>query len=170
MSEFNKKTRESLLKALSYYSLRELPPEDTGEDVWIKALALATKYDGNDYFVGIEKDPLTLANRVKKDFGPTSAIVRIKSIYPYLYLSAEYMPRSGMNKDAKVEYLTKFGIKEDLTKKTVKELDNLIIGTAIKLQLMQNNFSDNYISDITEDEQDGIEEEIGGNEGETQDE
>lgn len=156
----NKKTRESLIKALSYYSLRDLPEEDKGEDVWIKALALVTKYDGNDYFIGLEKDPTTLSNKIKNDFGPSSAIVRYKAIYPYLYLSAEYMPKSGMKKDEKVAYLSRFYPYMNFDGKTVKELDNLIIGTAIKLQLEQVK-NDNYHIEVDNGEY-GVEEETGG--------
>lgn len=162
----NKKTRESLLKALSYCSLRELPEEDKGEDIWIKALALVTKYDGNDYFVNLEKDPITLTNRVKVDFGPSSAIVKYKAIYPYLYLSAEYMPKGNMKKDEKVAYLSKFFPNMDFTGKTVKELDNLIIGTAIKLQLTQTAIDKYYDED--ECDQRGFEEEVRGDEGEVE--
>lgn len=160
----NKKTRESLIKALSYYSLRELPEEDNGEDIWIKALALVTKYDGNDYFVGLEKDPITLTNRVKADFGPSSAIVKYKSIHPYLYLSAEYMPKGDMKKDEKIEYLKRQFPLLSFEKKTVKELDALIIGSAIKLQLVQVTM-DKYYNDI-EDGQEYFEGEAGGCEGE----
>lgn len=159
----NSKTRESLIKALSHYSLRELPEEDNGEDVWIKALALVTKYDGNDYFVGLEKDPITLTNRVKADFGPSSTIVKYKAIYPYLYLSAEYMPKSDMKKDEKIDYLKRQFPLLSFEKKTVKELDALIIGSAIKLQLAQATM-DKYYNDI-DDEQGGFEEEVRGDEG-----
>lgn len=158
-----------MIKALSYYSLRELPPEDSGEDVWIKAIALATKYDGNDYFIGIEKDPLTLKPRVKKDFGPTSAIVSVKAVFPYLYLSAEFMPKGASNKDAKIGYLAKYYDEAELHKHSVKELDKMIIGVAIRQQLLHEGQARYYEQINAENEQDRTEEEVGGCEVEAED-
>lgn len=158
----NSKTRTSLIKALSHCSLRELPPEDNNEDVWIKALALVTKTDGCDYFVDLEKDPLTLRNNVKKDFGAVGAIYRYKAIYPYLYLSQEYMPKfQDKSKEPRVNYLKKMMPDRDCSRLTLKELNDAVIGTAIALQLRHVNSYINY----TETDYDGersIETEVGG--------
>jgi hypothetical protein len=166
MTEIKRNTRASLIKALSYCSLRELPEPDNGEDVWIKALALVTKSDGSDYFVNIVKDADTLENKVKKDFGPTGAITKYKEFYPYLYLSPEYMPKlSDKSKDAKIEYLSRVYPNRDWSKFTVKELQNAIIGSAITMQLNQINYNINY--NFVDDNGEGeFEEETGGNKGE----
>lgn len=161
-------TRVSLINALSYCSLRELPEADNGEDVWIKALALVTKTNGCDYFVAIEKDPKTLANRVKKDFGDTGAIVEYKAIYPYLYLSSEYMPKLlDKTKEARVKYLTEMYPEGNWAKYSLKELNDIVLGTAIKAQLdhIKSNF---YYTSIEDGRQEYIETETGGDEGEVE--
>lgn len=160
------KTRASLIKALSYCSLRELPELDNGEDVWIKALALVTKTSGCDYFVAIEKDPKTLANRVKKDFGDTGAIAEYKEIYPYLYLSSEYMPKfHDKTKDARVKYLSDVNPNINWAKYTIKELNDAILGMAIQAQL--NHIKSNFNYTSTEDDTQGyIDAEAGGYESE----
>lgn len=160
------KTRLSLIKALSYCSLRELPELDNGEDVWIKALALVTKTNGCDYFVDIEKDYKTLTNRVKKDFGDTGAIVAYKSIHPYLYLSSEYMPKfHDKTKEARIKYLTDVNSDIDWSKRSLKELNDTILGLAIEAQLNHIKSNFNYTS-IEDDRQEYTETEAGGDEGE----
>lgn len=160
------KTRASLIKALSYCSLRELPKLDNGEDVWIKALALVTKTDGCDYFVALEKDAKTLVNRVKKDFGGTGAIVEYKETYPYLYLSSEYMPKfHDKTKETRVKYLTGVNPEINWSKYSLKELNDAVLGLAIKAQLSHIKSNFNYTS-IEDDGQENIETEAGGDESE----
>lgn len=144
------KTRESLIKALSYCSLRELPKLDSGEDVWIKALALVTKTDGNRCYVAIEKDPKTLKNRVKKDFGGTGAIVKYDEVYPYLYLSQEYMPKfHDKTKEARVKYLASIKPNVSWSQYSLKDLNDAILGIAIESQLahIKSNFNYEFIED-----------------------
>lgn len=162
------KTRASLINALSYCSLRELPDADSGEDVWIKALALVTKTNGCDYFVALEKDAKTLANHVKKDFGDTGAIVEYKEIYPYLYLSSEYMPKfQDKTKDARVKYLSGIEPNVNWSKYSLKELNDAIMGLAIQAQL--NHIKSNFNYTIIEDDGQGyFEAEAGGDEGEVE--
>lgn len=160
------RTRESLLKALSYCSLRELPELDNGEDVWIKALALVTKNNGRDYFVAIEKDPKSLLNRVKKDFGDTGAIVEYKGIYPYLYLSSEYMPKfHDKTKETRVKYLSSVKPDVNWAKYSLKELNDAVLGLAIQAQLKYIQSNLNYTT-IEDDEQGYIDAEVRRDEGE----
>ena len=162
------RTRESLIKALSYCSLREIPEADSGEDVWIKALALVTKSDGNDYYVSVEKDAKTLINRVKKDFGPTGAIVKYREFYPYLYLSSEYMPKfPDKSKETKVKYLEERIPDVNWAKRSVKDINDAIIGLAITAQL-KDAISNFYYTEVEEDGQGYIETEVGGDEGEAE--
>lgn len=163
-------TRASLINALSYCSLRDLPEVDRGEDVWIKALALVTKTDGSRCYVAIEKDPKTLKNRVKKDFGGTGAIVEYNEFYPYLYLSQEYMPKfNDKTKDARVKYLTSIRPNISWSQYSLKDLNDTILGIAIESQLnhIKSNFNYEFIED---DRQEYTEAEAGGNEGEVEDE
>lgn len=164
------RTRASLIKALSYCSLRELPEPDSGEDVWIKALALVTKTDGRDYFIAIEKDPTTLVNRVKKDFGDTGAIAEYKTIYPYLYLSSEYMPKfHDKTKESRIKYLADVNPDVDWSKYSLKELNDAVLGLAIKAQLNHIKSNFNY-TNIEDDRQEYIEAEAGGYESEAESE
>lgn len=161
----NKRTRESLVKALSYCSLRELPPIDNGEDVWIKALALVEKTDGGDYFVDLQKDPTTLLNKIKKDFGHTGSIVKYKEVYPYLYLSSDFMPTfNDKTKESRVTYLERVMPTGNWKTMSLKDLNNAIIGVAISLQL--NNIKSNTIYITEQYGEDGIEAEVGGYEDE----
>lgn len=160
------KTRASLIKALSYCSLRDLPELDRGDDVWIKALALVTKTDGSNCYVAIEKDPKTLKNRVKKDFGYTGAIVEYNEFYPYLYLSQEYMPKfNDKTKEARVKYLTSINPNISWSQYSLKELNDTILGMAIESQLnhIKSNFNYEFIED---DRQECTEAEARGDEGE----
>lgn len=152
----NKRTKESLVRALSHCSLRELPPIDNGEDVWIKALALVEKSDGCDYFVDLQKDPATLSNKVKKDFGHTGSIVRYKEVYPYLYLSSNFMPTFSDNtKESRVTYLERVNPTGNWRAMSLKALNSAIIGVAISSQL--NNIKSNTIYITEQDGEDGIE-------------
>lgn len=163
------KTRASLIEALSYCSLRALPEADNGEDVWIKALALVTKNDGSNCYVAIEKDPKTLKNRVKKDFGGTGAIVAYNEFYPYLYLSQDYIPRfNDRTKDARVKYLTNINPNIRWDQYSLRELNDVILGIAIESQLnhIKSNFNYEFIED---DRQEYTETEAGGYEGEVED-
>lgn len=160
------KTRASLIKALSYCSLRELPEVDSGEHAWIKALALVTKSDGSNCYVAIEKDPKTLKNRVKKDFGGTGAIVEYNEFYPYLYLSQDYMPEfHDKTKDARIKYLASIKPNISWNQYSLKELNDMVLGIAIESQLnhIKSNFSYEFIED---DRQEYTEAEVGGDESE----
>jgi hypothetical protein len=163
------KTRESLIKALSYCSLRALPEADNGEDVWVKALALVTKNDGSKCYVAVEKDPKTLKNRLKKDFGGTGAIVEYNEFYPYLYLSQDYMPEfHDKTKDSRIKYLTSIKPNISWNQYSLKELNDAILGVAIESQL--NHIKSNFNYEFTEDDrQEYTETEAGGDEGEVED-
>ena len=164
--EMKSKTRASLIKALTYCSLRDLPGLDCGEDIWIKALALVTKTDGSTCYVAVEKDPKTLKNRVKKDFGGTGAIVEYNEFYPYLYLSQEYMPKfNDKTKDAMVKYLTSIRPNISWNQYSLRELNDTILGIAIESQL--NHIKSDFNYEFIEDgRQECTETEVGGDEGE----
>lgn len=134
------KSDESLIDALSFCSLRDLPEVEDGENVWIRAIAKVVKADGQSYYVYVEKDE-NLQNRIIKDFGPISALVKIVEYYPFSYLKPAFMPKfKGKNKEGKEEriaYLTRYNKDLDYSNYSVKELDKLILGGAIKKQMEQ---------------------------------
>lgn len=134
------KSEESLLDALQYCSLRKLPEVEDGENVWIRAIAKIAKADGQMYYAYVEKDD-KMQNKIVKDFGPISALVRVVEYYPFSYLKPAFMPKfKGKSKEGKEEriaYLTRYDKDLNLDGLSVKELDKMIMLGAIKKQMEQ---------------------------------
>ena len=131
------KSEESLLDALQYCSLRGLPDVEDGENVWIRAIAKIAKADGQMYYAYVEKDE-KLQNKIIKDFGPISALVRVVEYYPFSYLKPAFMPKfKGNKKEERIAYLTRYNKDLDYSNYSVKELDKLIMLGAIKKQMEQ---------------------------------
>ena len=131
------KTEESLLDALQYCSLRVLPEPEDKENVWIRAIAKIAKADGQMYYAYVEKDD-KLQNKIVKDFGPISALVRVVEYYPFSYLKPAFMPKfKGNKKEERITYLTRYNKDLDYSSYSVKELDKLIMMGAIKKQMEQ---------------------------------
>ena len=142
-----KKTDESLIDALSYCGLRDLPEPWDKENVWLKALVRLVKSDGVEYYAYVEKTPNN-EERIKKVFGGVARIVKILEYYPFSYLRAEFMPEFEDKKDKKsrVEYLQKSNPDKDYSKYTVKQLNAEILAGAICRQLTSEkiNATRNY--------------------------
>lgn len=140
---------DSLLDCLKWASLPTLPEEDDKENIWVKAIALVEKADGTECYVALIKDS-NLDNRIVKDFGSVSIVRSIKAIYPYLYLSAAFVPTFKTRKrEERINFLTQYKKDWDLSDKSLKELDKLIIAGAIKKQMEQydrqhNKANENY--------------------------
>lgn len=136
------KSEESLLDALQYCSLRRLPDVEDGENVWIRAIAKIAKADGQMYYAYVEKDD-KLQNKIIKDFGPISALVRVVEYYPFSYLKPAFMPKfKGNKKEERIAYLTRYNKDLDYSHYSVKELDKLIMLGAIKKQMEQEKRSE----------------------------
>lgn len=131
-----KKTDESLIDALSYCGLRDLPEPWDKENVWVKAIVRLVKSDGVEYYAYVEKTTKN-EERIKKVFGGVAAIVKILEYYPFSYLRAEFMPQFEDKKDKKVriEYLQKANPDKDYSKYTIKQLNKEILDGAICRQL-----------------------------------
>lgn len=133
-----KRLEESLIDALSFCSLRDLPDVENGTDIWIRALAKVAKADGSYAYVYVEKVADTLENRVKKDFGSVSSIMRYIEYYPFSYLDSLYMPVfEGETKEERVKYLSKVRRDKDFSGMTLKELNREVIKVAIMSQLTE---------------------------------
>lgn len=128
---------ESMIDALSYCSLRDIPEVDKGEDFWIKALALVQKADGSFAYVYVAKDLDTLEIKYMKVWGSVSAIKKVIEYYPFSFLKAQYIPKFKTNNKAeRIKYLTHYDKKEgDWDKLTLKELDKEVYKRAIKRQM-----------------------------------
>lgn len=132
---------KNLIDALSYCAIRELPPKDKGEDVYIKALALTQKRDGSKGYAVLQKDE-NGDDRIIKDFGSLSQIMSIEEVYPFLYLDSIYVPQFETKKrEERIKWL-KIAVPEgDWDNASIKELNKAILNKAIKNQLeaIKNN-------------------------------
>ena len=133
--------RESLVSALAYCSLRDLPEIDKGEEVWIYAVAKVEKSDGSSSYVLVEKDD-NGENRFLKDFGSISSIRKIVSYHPYVFLKAAYLPKfKTEKKEERIEYLNRMlGSERNFTTMPKKELDTIILNLAIKNQKSKEHY------------------------------
>ena len=91
---------ETLVDALSFCGVKELPEELKGKEVWIKAIALVTKRDGGQSYVAVERGT-DGDKKIVRDFGSLSPVAKIEKMYPYMYLSETDVPK--FTKDAKDE-------------------------------------------------------------------
>jgi hypothetical protein len=127
---------ESLIKALSYFLLKDLPDVDNGENIWIKSLALVRKCDGSESYVYVVKDIETLQNKIAKDFGGVAQISEIIEYYPFSFLKSGYVPTfNGKKKEERIKYLMAYDNRKNYSEMTLKELDREIIRVGIEKQL-----------------------------------
>ena len=126
----------TLVEALCFCCVRELPEELKGKEVWIKAIGLVSKVDGSQSYVYLERGELGASN-IKKDFGTLSPIVKIDKIYPYLYLSEDEVPKfSKEDKGEKTSWLVARGYnEEELSTKTPQQINKLVIDECVKAAL-----------------------------------
>lgn len=132
----------TLVEALSFCGVRELPEEFKGKEVWIKAIGLVSKVDGSQSYVYLERGKLGASN-IKKDFGTLSPIVKIDKIYPYLYLSEDEVPKfSKENKGEKTSWLVARGYnEEELSTKTPQQINKLVIDECVKAALNKDKMN-----------------------------
>lgn len=138
------KTRleESLIDCLSWCGVLDLPKKDSGEDVWIKAIAKVAKRDSTHAYVAMVKDN-DGENKVVRDFGSCASIAFVEEIYPYLYLDAKYVPvfKSKTDKKERVDWLKYQGGEKDYESMTLKQLDKEVLVCAMMNHLkVSNNF------------------------------
>lgn len=131
-------TKESnLYAALNWASLAELPPEYDGENIYIDSLALVSKRDGTKSYVAMTKDD-NGNDKIIKDFGTVSQIVKVEKIYPYIYLDSSFLPNFESNrKEPRIKWLSYLEPDRDWESMSVKELNHEILMRAIRKQKMQ---------------------------------
>jgi hypothetical protein len=139
-----RRTEESLIDALSYFSLRDLPEPWDKENIWIKAIAKVVLADGCECYVYVERTPQN-EPRIKRVFGGTSSIVKILEYYPFSYLKAEYMPIFEDKKDkaSRIAYLQKGNMDVDYSQYSLKRLNAEILAGAIARQLYSEKIEKN---------------------------
>lgn len=130
---------ESLVNALAYCDLRDLPKEWDEENVYLKALALVAKSDGSKSYAFVQKY-IDGKDRIIKDFGRIASIKSIEKVYPYLYLDARFVPDFKTNAKAeRIEWLEKMNCEDDLSECTLKELNKKVLNMAMQNALRALN-------------------------------
>ena len=129
---------KSLIDALSYCHLRELPQEASKYDgIWIRAIAYVTKADTTKSYVLMDK-AANGSHRIIKDFGTISNIVNVRSIHPLQFVSEDSLPIfKGSNKQERIDWLTNNGVKIDC-ELTLKQLNNRVVNVVIQQELRNN--------------------------------
>lgn len=132
------KLEMSLIEALSYCGVKELPEEDKKENVWIKSIALVSKKDGSQAYVATVKDKEGNP-RIIKDFGSIAAISSIDKHYPYLYLDAKDVPQfKTKEKQERIDWLKIYYPERDFSEAGLKELNRAVINVSIQEVLKRN--------------------------------
>jgi predicted aldo/keto reductase-like oxidoreductase len=132
-----KKEQETLIDALSFYGLRDLPDEDTKEHLWIRALGKVQKADGTISYVGMSRND-KLEEVISKDFGSISVIRKIIAVYPFEFLDSSYLPKfKTKSKEERIKHLKYEGVNANFDDMSLKDLDKLVYHQAMKTQLSQ---------------------------------
>lgn len=127
---------KSLIDALSWAGVRELPNKNDGECFYIKALALVSKRDGTSSYVALRKNEKGI-DTIVKDFGTVAQIVEVKETYPYLYLDASFVPEfTTKKKEERIKWLSIANPNgEGYENMSLKELNMAVINMAMQKQL-----------------------------------
>ena len=136
------RVQDSLIDALSYAGCSELPEEYNGEGIWIKALALVVRNNGDNSYVYLERQE-DMSGRVVRDFGFGGSIFKVLKYYPLSYLKSEYIPEfSKERKSPRLDFLKKNKCDvSTLGDCTIKELDAIILGVAIRNQMKAERYN-----------------------------
>lgn len=131
----DKSEEKSLISAMAFCSLRELPQEDDKENIWVEALAKVQKSDTTISYVYVRKDK-NGENKIAKDFGSSSIIRKVICYYPFNFLKASYLPTfKTQKKEDRIRFLQKVYKDKDFSKMSLKELDKEVLKVAINNQL-----------------------------------
>lgn len=135
----DKNLEKSLIDALSYCDLRDLPKKDDKEFVWLKSIALVSKSDGTKSYVLVIKDE-NGNPRIVKDFGTVSAIRQVIEYYPFCLLDASFMPTFKTRaKDERIAWLERMNEKGNFSEMSAKELDRKVLNVVIQQVLNSEN-------------------------------
>lgn len=135
------KEKQSLLECLAWCSLKELPKEDDGKDIYIAAVIKVKKADTTVSYAAVKRDT-DGTDKIIKDFGTCAVIREVLGKYPYKFLNAEYMPKlKDFSRKSMVNFLARTMQKtaDDFDDITDKELYNIIVSKAMEKQLKKDN-------------------------------
>lgn len=126
----------TLLEALNYAHLHELPAEWNKKDPWIKAIALTNRSSGLQSYAILRTNGSDGYHAVK-DFR-FDGLRSIVAIYPYIYVDAQFLPKFTLKQiNEKHEYIAKISGKtiEEVKALSAKEQKTIMVEYAIKMQL-----------------------------------
>ena len=135
------KEKQSLLECLTWCSLKELPKEDDGKDIYIAAVIKVKKADTTVSYAAVKRDT-DGTDKIIKDFGTCAVIREVLGKFPYKCLNAEYMPKlKDFSRKSMVNFLARTMQKtaDDFDGITDKELYNIIVSKAMEKQLKKDN-------------------------------
>lgn len=135
------KEKQSLMECLAWCSLKELPNEDEGKEVYIAAVIKVLKADATVSYAVVKRD-IDGTDKIIKDFGSCAVIREVLGKYPYKYLNAEYMPKlKDFTRKSMVNYLARSMQKtaDEFDGNTDKELFNILVARAMEKQLKKDN-------------------------------
>lgn len=107
------KEEKTLSDAMSYVKVTELPAEHKASNmkVWTRAIVKVRKFNNTaNYAIAVNTG--SGSPRIVKDFGDVVAIAKVENIYPYEYLSEEYIPNLR-NKKEIIAYLESNGYEKE---------------------------------------------------------
>lgn len=117
---------------MSYCGVRGLPEEWDKENVYLRALALVKKSDGTESYVLLQKGD-DGKDKIVKDFGTVSMITETISVHPFHFLDAKWVPYfKTRSKDERLGWLERHNVEGDFSSLSVKELDKLVLNTAMQ--------------------------------------
>lgn len=141
---------EKLLKnCLDFVGLLELPEEldKKNKKLCLESINKVIKTDGSIAYVVVKINPNTMQRYFYKEFGEPCTISKTLSVYPYLFLPDNFIPKLK-TKEEKLKYLADNTIEDiDLKKLTDEEIKNEILKISIK-NFYQNSSINDLIQNV----------------------
>ncbi len=128
---------ETLIQALNYAHLHELPDKWDNKSLWIKAIGLVTRRNGGVQSYVILRREADGRICTIKDFS-LDAIRSIDEVYPYIYIDSQFLPKfTTQQRDEKHEYIARISGKsiEEVKNMSAKQQKEIMVGYAMKIQL-----------------------------------
>lgn len=135
--------QKSLTEALNWAKVTNLPPVDTKEDVWIRALALTERRNGHKAYVAVVRDD-DGSPRIIKDFCQSLvSVTKIMEVYPYEFLMKSDIPvfASKTDKESRLNWLKYQNPNFDYSDWTVSRLNKEIMKFAVKNALKKEKIN-----------------------------
>lgn len=120
--------RETLVQALGFAQISELPPEDNGGALWMKAIAVVTKKDGTRAYCILYRTDFD-TYMYKAVFGTCSPLHKVIKIYPYEVVMDLPVPKfAPKDKNSRIGFIKKNRPDEsyNFEEMTIKDLDDVI--------------------------------------------